>query len=102
VSRIKNKRPRLQRKTEGSIAMRLVNSGEAKCPLVYGNGECRVRNSKAFLTSVGSYVSAYIWERNLHGGYNPYGKSISVGAFGHILNSCGVKNVNEKLFSVGC
>jgi hypothetical protein len=29
--------------------------------------------------SVGSHVLLSIWERNLHGGYNPYGKSISVG-----------------------
>ena len=31
------------------------------------------------LISVGSHVLLIIWERNLHGGYNPYGKPISVG-----------------------
>ena len=81
--------------------MRLVNSGDAKCPLVYGIKEVRFEIRGNFSLSVGGYVSAYIWERNLHGGHNPYGKSISVGAFGHILNSCGVKNVNENFFSLG-
>jgi hypothetical protein len=32
--------------------MRLVNSGEAKCPLVYGNGEWRVQTPKHSVTSV--------------------------------------------------
>jgi hypothetical protein len=51
--------------------------------------------------SAGCYVVLNIWKRNLHERWNPYGKSISVGAFGHILNSCGVKNVNEKFFPLG-
>jgi hypothetical protein len=64
--------------------MRLVNSGEAKCPLVYGNGEWRVQTPRRLVISVGSHVLLSIWERNLHGGYNPYGKSISVGPLSHM------------------
>jgi hypothetical protein len=36
--------------------MRLVNSGEAKCPLVYGNGEWRVQTPKHLVNSVESHV----------------------------------------------
>jgi hypothetical protein len=43
--------------------MRLVDSGEDKCPLVYGNGEIRFKFRGRFSFSVGSYVSAYIWKR---------------------------------------
>jgi hypothetical protein len=78
--------------------MRLVNSGEAKCPLVYGIGEVRFEIRGHFSLSVGSYVSAYIWERNLHGGHNPYGKSISVGPFGYVEWSCGVRHDKVKSF----
>ena len=53
------------------------------------------------MISAGCYVVLNIWKQNLHGRYNPYCKSFSVGAFGHILNSCGVKNVNEKFFPLG-
>jgi len=47
------------------------------------NGEWRVQTPRRLVISVGSHVLLIIWERNLHGRYNPYGKSSSVGAFGH-------------------
>jgi hypothetical protein len=46
------------------------------------NGGFKPRGN--LVISVGSYVVLNIWKRNLHGRYNPYGKSFSVGAFGHI------------------
>jgi hypothetical protein len=61
--------------------MRLVDSGEDKCPLVYGNGEIRFKIRGRFSLSVGSYVSAYIWKRKEEVGTENEFVIISVGSF---------------------